>query len=186
MNGAENNNQQSTFERPAAPPSPPYAYGEQPSRAKRGYKSAALATILSMMPGVGQVYAGYYQQGFINIVVFASVIVALSSGMLRGFEPFLGIFLAFFWIFNLIDANRRALHVNRVIDGLGAESVPEDFKIPGSGGSVVTGVLLMGLGLLFFLDLKFDVSMEWVTEWWPLALIAGGAWMVYKAKTKGD
>ena len=35
-------------------------------------KSPALAAILSMMPGLGQVYIGYYQRGFVHILVIAS------------------------------------------------------------------------------------------------------------------
>ena len=34
-------------------------------------KSPTLAALLSLMPGLGQVYVGYYQQGFIDIAVAA-------------------------------------------------------------------------------------------------------------------
>jgi len=36
-------------------------------------KSPAIAAILSMMPGLGQVYVGYYQRGFVHAVVVASL-----------------------------------------------------------------------------------------------------------------
>ena len=68
-------------------------------------KSPALAAWLSLMPGLGQIYVGYYKAGFITILVVVSIIMLLArSGDSVG--PFLGSFLAFFWVFNMIDAHR--------------------------------------------------------------------------------
>jgi hypothetical protein len=148
------------------------------------YKSPAVATMLSLMPGLGQAYVGYYQQGFTNILVVAATITLLSSDRIRGLEPFLGVFLAFFWIFNMIDAARRAHHYNRSAAGLGGESVPEDFKLPGTGGSLLGGAVLVVLGVLFLLDLNFDVSLAWIENWWPALLVIFGANLIYKARQK--
>lgn len=149
-------------------------------------KSPALATVLSSLPGLGQIYVGYYQQGFINIMIAASIIAILSSTGGNGLEPFFGVFLAFFWLFNMIDANRRAMHFNRVAAGLGGEEIPDGFSIPGTGGSLAGGALLIVVGLLLFLNSKFDMSMEWLEEWWPLALVAGGVWLMVKARQQRD
>ena len=108
----------------------------------------------------------------------------ISQVTSRGMEPFAGIALAFFWVWNLIDANRRATHYNRAVDGLGGEAPPEDFKIPGTGGSIFGGLVLIFIGLLFFLDLKFGISMAWVWDWWPLALVGGGVYLVVSAMNK--
>ncbi len=145
-------------------------------------KSPVLATILSSMPGLGQVYVGYYQQGFLCVAVAAACITILNVSSMTAWEPFFGMFLAFFWIFNMIDANRRALHYNRVAAGLGGEEVPDGFSLPGTGGSVAGGVILVTLGMLLFLNLKFDVSMAWLEDWWPLFLVAGGVWLIIKAR----
>jgi hypothetical protein len=185
MNGAQYENTQG-YEQDAAasaePPRtpPPYAPTSAPRPLPR--KSPALATILSLMPGLGQVYVGYYKQGFINITVVAATIALLSSGDFSGMEPFFGPFLAFFWIFNMIDANRRAHHVNRAAAGLGGEDVPEDFKLPGLGGSMFGGVLLIVIGTLFILDLNFGVSLAWIKDWWPLILIVFGVRLVVQAR----
>ena len=198
MNGAQYENQQSTQteanqgQSPGnqgyAPPPNPNLYPGRASDPAGRYsgqrKSPVLATMLSAMPGLGQVYVGYYQQGFINILVVASCIAALNSNISRGLEPFLGVFLAFFWIFNMIDANRRAHHYNRSVEGLGGEEVPDDFKLPRSGGSLFGGVALVVIGLLFILDLNFNVSMAWVENWWPLLVVAFGANLIYKARQK--
>jgi hypothetical protein len=143
-----------------------------------------MATMLSLMPGLGQIYVGYYQQGFINIAVVAGIITLLASSAIRGAEPFFGVFLAFYWIYQMIDANRRAHHYNQVMAGLGGEKVPEGFEMPTTRGSLLGGGVLIVLGILFILDLNFDVSMEWVENWWPLILVLAGVNLVYKAMKK--
>lgn len=145
-------------------------------------KSPALASILSLLPGLGQIYVGYYQQGFVFIAVFASTIAVLASSIMRDLTPLFAIFLGFFHIFNVIDANRRANHFNRVMAGLNVEDIPEDFKLPSSGGSTTIGVVLVVIGALFILDLNFDVSMAWVEDWWPAILVAVGINMIVKSR----
>jgi hypothetical protein len=188
MTGTEYDNQQEAprqeaYQQQVPPAAPVYAQAPQ---APRSRKSPALATILSMMPGLGQIYVGYYQQGFINALVMASVITLLASGSAPGMEPFAGIFLGFFWIYNMIDANRRAAHFNRVQDGFEGEIPPEDFKDPGANGSIIGGGILVLMGTLFFLDLRFGISLEWIEDWWPLALVAVGAYLIMKAVRKND
>ena len=187
MKGTEYDNQQGAA--PATDARPQYteplpAHEAEPRRpratGRKAYKSPTLAGWLSLGPGLGQVYVGYYLQGFINIAVVASVITLLASGM-GDMTPFLGIFLAFFWLWNILDANRRATHYNRAMAGLGGDVPPEDFQVPGTGGSIFGGILLIAIGLLFFLDLKFGISMEWIGEWWPLILVGGGVYLVMAA-----
>jgi len=189
MNGEQNDNsrvdyQAPTYEQPTTPP--PYPAMPAAPRDVRGHKSPALATVLSSMPGLGQVYVGYYQQGFINVAVIAICISILSSGAARGFEPLFGVFLAFFWMYNMIDANRRAHHYNRMSDGVASEDIPEDFPVPGATGSIPVGIFLVIIGTLFFMDLKFGMSMEWVEDWWPMILIGGGVWLIVKARNRAS
>lgn len=180
----ENQQEQRSGGQDYLPPQNPAPYSGSTGRRGSGHKSPALATWLSCMPGLGQVYVGYYQQGFINLAVVASVITMLSSGRFHGLEPFLGVFLAFFWLFNMIDANRRAHHYNNVKAGGGGEDVPEGFKLPGTGGSMLGGVALVVFGVLFILDLNFGISLAWLQDWWPLVLIAFGINLIYKARQK--
>jgi hypothetical protein len=183
MNGEHNDSGQALYEE--APPRqqatpPPASPAPAGSR-----KSPALATVLSLMPGLGQVYTGYYQQGFINLAVVAVTIGILSS--VGGFAgPIFGIFLPFFWSYNMVDANRRAHHYNRMLDGLGGETVPEDFRTPGARGSVPAGVFLVIVGVLFLLDLNTDISLDWIENWWPLFLVAGGVWLILKARRQAE
>jgi hypothetical protein len=142
-------------------------------------KSPALATMMSMMPGLGQVYVGYYQQGFINILVVGSLIALLNTGV-GDLDALVGIFLAFFWLYNLVDAGRRAVFYNQAVAGLGALEIPKDAPMPDHRGSLVGGILLIAFGALFFAHTQFDISLEWVQDWWPLALVLMGAYLIYR------
>jgi len=198
MNSDLHDNPHVTYDEP-----PRETVSPQAGRTRRNtYKSAALATVLSLMPGLGQVYVGYYPQGFLNAIVVAvtmgyypqgflnAIVVAVTITLLTinmgPLTPLLAIFLSFFWVYNMIDANRRAHHYNRAIDGLGGETLPEDFELPGLKGSMPLGVVLIVAGGLFFLDRKFGMSMEWLEEWWPLALVIAGIWLVVKARGNKD
>ena len=101
--------------RPPAAPSRPAAgatrrdFYDDPRR-----KSPMLALVLSAMPGLGQVYVGYYQQGFTNALIIAGLIAMLNMNM-GGAEPFFGLFLAFYWLYNVVDAWRRAVFYNNAL-----------------------------------------------------------------------
>jgi len=184
-----------TYEEPAAAPAYEASQGRpepsaRPSAAsgRRDFfddprrKSPILALVLSAMPGLGQVYVGYYQQGFINVLVVATTITILASGAVSGAEPLLGLFLAFYWLYNIVDAGRRANFYNQALAGLEPGALPEDIKLPGTRGSFAAGVALIAAGLIFFSNTMFNVSLEWLEDWWPVALIVAGGWLVYKSR----
>lgn len=174
----------------AVPSRPPQAYAADERWVGKTYipedprkKSPALATILSLMPGLGQVYVGYYQQGFTNIIVAAGVITLLSEDThigIRGLEPLLGVFLAFFWLYNIVDAGRRAAFYNQALTGLGKTELP-DLKMPSGGGSLAGGTALVIVGLIFFSYTMFGWSLEWLERWWPIAIVAGGCYLIYRS-----
>ena len=143
------------------------------------YKSSALATWLSLFPGLGQAYVGYYQLGFSYAMIMALTILTLSHNVLA---PLFGPLLAFFWIFNLIDANRRANNFNRILEGLESTDTPPDFDLPSMKGNMPVGVILVIAGILILLDLNFDVSLDWIENWWPVGLIGLGGWLVFKGR----
>jgi len=104
-------------------------------------KSPFLACLLSAFPGLGQVYVGYYQRGFIHVAVVA-VLITLLANDLGPLIPLAGIFLAFFWLYNVIDAGRRAALYNEVLDGRTDIELPQDLKTPAIGGSGMGGALV--------------------------------------------
>ncbi len=144
-------------------------------------KSPTIAALLSMMPGLGQVYVGYYQRGFVHILVVASLITLQSSGILWPLEAMIGLFMAFFWLYNMIDAARRATLYNEALAGRSGIELPEDFNFKGIKGSTLGGSILVIVGFILLLDTLFGISLDWLEAWWPVAPILIGAYLLYRA-----
>jgi hypothetical protein len=185
MNGDTTMNQE--FESPrvepapvdAAPRSRAYAvhdrFLDDPRR-----KSPWLAAIFSAMPGLGQIYVGYYQRGFVHALVVGGLIAIIAGEVIEGdVVGVVGFLLAFFWLYNVIDAARRASLYNQALSGLRPMDLPEDAKAPNAPGSLAGGVGLIVAGLVFFSNTMFGVSLRWIGDWWPMGLVLIGAWLVY-------
>ena len=146
-------------------------------------KSPFLAGLLSLMPGIGQVYVGYYKLGFIHIAVFATTIALLSSPSLSALSPALGIFLGFFVIYNVVDACRRATLYNLAVDGVRGIDLPDMNVLPPKlQGSVGGGVALIAVGVVLLFNTLFGFSLDWLESWWPMGLVGLGVYLVAKAR----
>ena len=161
------------------PPTPTQGWA-QPRVTDPRRKQPLLACVLSLMPGLGQVYVGYYQRGFVHAIVVATIITLLASNAVRGLEPMFGLFLAFFWLYNIIDAGRRAALYNYALDGIARMELPEDFAMPGMKGSIVGGIILVVLGSILLSNTLFNYSLRWLEDYWPLAPIFFGVYLVGK------
>lgn len=177
-----NQEHEETYEAPPAArrPAPPAAFPAVPHDPRR--RSPFLASLLSLGPGLGQVYCGYYQRGFAHALVVGTLITLMAGGYLGPLLPLAGVFLAFFWIYNVIDAGRRAMLINEALDGRTNLELPDDFQPPGLRGSVAGGTAIAVLGVVLLFHTLLDYSLDWVEEWWPAALIAFGLYLVYKAR----
>ncbi len=162
----------------AVPPSP------QGAMPRFHRKSPFLAGLLSLMPGIGQIYVGYYALGFIHIAVFATTIALLASAPpLSGLSPALGVFLGFFVIYNIVDACRRATLYNLAVDGVQGIELPDmNAPLPKLQGSVTGGVALIAFGVLLLSNTLFGLSLDWLESWWPMGLVGLGAYLVAKAR----
>jgi len=81
----------------------------------------------------------------------------------------------------VIDAARRAALYNQALAGMADIELPEDLRVPAFRGTVLGGVLAAAAGVVLLLHTRFGYSLEWIGEWWPVALIAFGAYLVLKA-----
>ena len=173
----------------AAPPQQPIVnpgvYAPPPAPAVRvrdsRSKSPLLACILSLMPGLGQIYIGYYQRGFTHAGIVAIMITALATGDLDELTPLVAIGLAFFMLYNIIDAGRRAALYNQALAGQENIELPQDFKLPSFSGSIFGGAMLVGIGIILLMNTRFDISLAWIEDWWPMAPIIFGVYLIYKA-----
>jgi hypothetical protein len=154
-------------------------------------KSPALAACLSCAPGLGQVYVGYYQRGFIHAVIVAGIIAMFNMDLPQAMYPLLGVFIAFFWLYNIIDAGRRAALYNHSVDGLGEFEMPSDFRMPSFGGSIALGAVIVIASCIILTNTLFGYSLEWLEEWWPVIPFVFGIFLLVRGimdrlKEKGE
>lgn len=165
---------------PQSPPPPPPAPAApavpvMPVIVER--KSPGLAGFLSIFPGLGHLYLGLYQRAFAFAGGFVVLIGLTSHG--RG-EHFLGPLIAFVWFFGIIDAVRQAKAINR---GYVSESgFAVEARLPRTSegtGSLMWGVILVGLGVLWLVDRYVDIDWSFMEYWGgPAALILLGLVLV--------
>jgi hypothetical protein len=175
MNPAEN---WQTATEPPAPAAPVFAPGPTPVTAigappAFGRKNPFLAALLSAFPGMGHIYNGLYMRG----VTFFLIVVSLIGIVNRGPDEFAAV-VAFFWLFNVIDAYRQATLINYgYAQDLGLVDLPQHPRA--SQGGIMAGVLLFLIGLFAIFERYFDVRLDWLFDLWPFALVMAGAWMIW-------
>ena len=139
-----------------------------------------MALALGFIPGVGAIYNGEYAKALIHLLIFSGLITLMDSPAFRGIEPMLGLLLAGFYFYMIIDSYRTAKA--RVAGQAPAPSGWEGFGFGGGEqGAPVGPLILIVLGVLFlmrslgFVHFGLDLS-----RFWPVILIALGAWMLWK------
>jgi hypothetical protein len=159
-----------------APSSPPPPRGT-PYQHSAGGTSPGLAFILGFIPGVGAIYNGQYAKGLVHAVVFGLLVSILNSGSLHSMEPLFGILLAI-WVFYMAFEAHHTARKRR--DGEPVDELSSLVNVPaGSGRTPLGPVILIALGGLLLLDTLDLVSFDQVVKFWPILLIAGGAYMLY-------
>jgi Domain of unknown function (DUF5668) len=155
----------------AAPYVPPP--GRQPSAVPphaRTASSPTIAFILGFCPGLGAIYNGEYNKALIHIVVFAAMIVGLSSDLGGGADTALGLLLAGFIFYMAFDSMRTAKAKQMgeaVVDPLESWSKERP----------VGPIILIGVGVLFLLNNFAWFPWYRITRFWPVILIAVGVLM---------
>jgi len=135
--------------------------------------------------GVGQVYTGQYAKGLAHLLIFSFVVWGASSAGGNS-EPFFGIAIAGFYIYQIIDAVRSA-HAIRL-----GQAPPDPFgltrtfttatgdKLPDTRQVPIGSIILIGLGVLFLFDTLDLLPFHRIGRLWPLVFIVLGVWMFMK------
>jgi len=140
-------------------------------------KSARLAAAMSVVPGLGQIYIGYYVRGFITAATFL-LLIFMANMVGVNAAPVFGFSAAFVWMFNIIDAGRTAALYNHSLAGAQSIELPDNFKMPAAGGSLAGGALLAAFGLIALSNTALGFSLYWLENWWPLFPLALGVYLV--------
>ena len=130
--------------------------------------------------GVGAVYCSQYAKGFAHLLIFALLIFGANHAGDWGW--IFGIGIAFFYVYQIIDAVRTAHAVQEgrpapdplgLGQTFGAGQKFEASRVP------VGAVILIGLGVLFLLHTMglWEFGFE---RFWPLIIVFLGAWMFYR------
>src|SRR5205823_1604113 len=164
-----------------------------------GAPNPALAAILGCIPfGIGAVYNGQYAKALAHLVTFSLLIIAVDNA--GNAEPFFGIAIAFFVVYQIFDAYRtaKAKQLGQPVPDPGG--VYRALGIPLEGPSAAStcppgssapriptaAVVLIIIGVLFLLHNMGWFYFHWIGHLWPLILIAIGLRMVMRNRTAGS
>ena len=167
------------------PPQPVYPPAGAPATSPRSGSSGPNPTVAGILAGffpfgVGAVYCSQYAKGLAHLLIFALLI--FGSDHAGGYDWIFGIGIAFFYVYQIIDAVRtaRALQEGQPAPdplGLGQTfSMGEKFD---SGKVPIGAIVLIGLGVLFMLH-TMGIMEYGLDRFWPLLLVFLGCWMFYR------
>lgn len=148
---------------------------------KRPPKSPALAGFLSFFPGIGQIYNRQINKGFLFILILAGLITIQKNG---AGQPFFGLILAGFWIYQIMDAIQIAKTINRRVLKQEEEEIIEELPQLFKTGSIFWGVIILALGVVFLLANFELISYSTIWNFWPLVIIVIGGKLIYDYSTK--
>lgn len=158
----------------------PVAVPSDPSVSPAGIPAATaptagnpgLAFLLGLIPGLGAIYNGEYNKALIHIVVFAAIIVGLSSDVGAGADVALSFVLTGFIFYMAIDAMRTVKARN-------SGEVLQDPLESWSKTRPVGPMILIAVGALFLLNNFGFFDFFRVRQiFWPLVLIGVGFLML--------
>ena len=134
-------------------------------------RSPLLATLLSLVPGLGAAYNGQTSKALLH---FFSVVTLWHLGDILSF-PFAQVFMLGglgFFIFTIFDARKSAQRYQR-----GEDLRSEDSELRASlrRHAPLWGSALLGVGAISFLHFVFGSSL---TGLWPVLLVAAGFYLL--------
>jgi TM2 domain-containing membrane protein YozV len=146
--------------------------------------SPGLAFVLGLIPGVGAIYNGQYAKGVIHVVIFGLLISLVSSGAASDFEPLFGLLIAIWLAYMPFEAYHTARKRQM---GQAVDEFSSIFPIRAHrAGFPVGPVVLIALGVLFLLNTMNVLRLHDILRYWPIFLIALGAYMLYCRLTGCD
>jgi len=151
---------------------------------KRPPKSPFLAGLLAFfVPGTGAFYNSQMLKGFVYVIITAGLITLQTTG--EG-QPFLGIILGGFYIYQIIESVQIANAINRKALKIKEEEVIDIDEFPQlvKAGSVFWGIILLALGVILLLANFEVISYDTLFDFWPVVVIVIGLKFIVDYMTK--
>jgi hypothetical protein len=130
--------------------------------------------------GVGAVYCSQYAKGLAHLLIFGLLIFA--SDHAGSWDALFGIAIAFFYVYQIIDAVRTARALQEGQPPPDPFGLAQAFSLSEKGESKnipMVAIILIGLGVLFLLH-TMNIWEFGIDRFWPLILILLGGWMFAK------
>jgi hypothetical protein len=172
---------------PAPPPIPdpgptvtPPASGPSPYTATGSYAysdvSPGLAFFLGTIPGVGAIYNGQYAKGLVHAVIWGLLMSMADSRAARDLQPVFIILVIAWWFYMAFEAYHTA---RKRRAGEPVDEYSSILNLTGGRNHVpIAGITLIGLGALLLLHTLDLLDFEYVARFWPVLLIAAGAYLL--------
>jgi hypothetical protein len=139
--------------------------------------SPGLALFLGLIPGVGAIYNGQYAKGLVHAVVFGILCSIADSRAAHGLEFLFGMMAFAWWAYMVFEAYHTA-RKRRLGEPVDEYSSLIDLR--GRKDQVpVAAIALIILGILMLLRTLDLFDFEYVARFWPVLLIAAGAYLLY-------
>jgi len=138
--------------------------------------SPGLAFGLGWIPGVGAIYNGEYLKAFIHVVIFGTLISVSNRSHVGSFESLFGLLTTAFYFYMPLEAFHTAKRKLLVASGQAVYGQDHGSQEE----TLWTGSLLVLLGCLLFLNEFIDGFIEQVLRFWPVVLIAFGAYKIWR------
>jgi hypothetical protein len=143
--------------------------------------SPGLAFVLGWIPGVGAIYNGQYLKGLVHAIIFGLLVSLLDGSEGTSGHPLLVMMMIAFVFYMAFEAYHTAKKRQM---GVPIEEWSSLMGRPGVGTRAPVGpILLIVIGVLFLLDTLNLVHFREIGRFWPVLLIAVGAYMLWNRVT---
>jgi hypothetical protein len=138
--------------------------------------SPGLAFFLGAIPGVGAIYNGQYAKGIVHAVIWGLLMSMANSRAVQGMEPLFGVLVAAWWFYMAFEAYHTA---RKRRAGEPVDEYSSILNLTGGRNHIpVAGIALVVLGALLLLYTLDLLDFEYVARFWPVLLIAAGAYLL--------
>jgi hypothetical protein len=152
-----------------------------------GGNSPEFAFILGLIPGVGAIYNAEYFKAAIHILIFGCLVTIVQAG--GAAEAMFGMLTFGFYVYMPFEAYYTAKKRKLKREGVDLETPFDQFNDQLAGfknREMWGGIALIVAGGLFLLDNFGVVSIQRVSQLWPVLLIAAGVFLLKRFQERAS